>query len=83
MKYFVWYIYHTCQLFLVSWGVMTRHSGLFWEVIESDNNFFIILYFLKDFEERVTCIKVLNYSNSLKKSMFNNKYLLLFYILFT
>ena len=40
--------------------------------IGSDNNFCIILYFLKDFEEYVTCIKVLNYCNSLEKSMFKD-----------
>ena len=69
-------------LFLVSWGLMTRHSGLLWGVIRSDNNFRIILYFSKDFEERVTCIKVLNYGNSLKKSMFKDKYLPLLYTVY-
>ena len=39
----------------------------------SDNNFRIILYFSKDFEERVTCIKVLNYCNILEMSMFKDK----------
>ena len=42
-------------------------------VIGSDNNFCIILYFLKDFEERVTGIQVLNYSYLLGKSMFKDK----------
>ena len=42
-------------------------------VIGSDNNLLIILYFSKDFEERATCIKVLNYYNILEKSMFKDK----------
>ena len=42
-------------------------------VIGSDNHFRIILYFSKDFEERVTCIKVLNYCSILEKSMFKDK----------
>ena len=64
-------------------GVMTRHSGLLSGVIWSDNNFHIILYFSKGFEERVTCIKVLNYGNSLEKRMFKDKYIYCYYILFT
>ena len=52
---------------------MIRHSGLTWQVIGSDNNFRIILYLSKDFEEGVRCIEVLNYFNSLEKSMFKDK----------
>ena len=54
-------------------GVMTCHSGLLWGVIGSDNNFRIILHFSKNFEECVTCIKVLNYCNILQKCMFKDK----------
>ena len=39
----------------------------------SDNNFRIILYFSKGFEEHMTCIKVLNFGTSLEKSMFKDK----------
>ena len=42
--------------------------------IGSDNNFRIILYFSKDFEEHVTCIKLLNYCNLQEKSMFKGNY---------
>ena len=42
-------------------------------VIGSDNNFRIILHFSKDFEERVTFIKVLIFCNVLEKSMFKDK----------
>ena len=56
--------WHTCQLFLGPWVV-----------IRSDNNFRIILYSSKNFVERVACIKVLNYGNSLGKTMFKDKYL--------
>ena len=48
-------------------------------VVGGQTIFRIILYSPKDFEECVTCIKVLNYSNSLEKSMFKDKYLPLLY----
>ena len=55
--------------------VMGGHDpplGIVVGVIGSDNNFRNILYFSKDFEEHVTCIKVLNYCNALEKSMFKD-----------
>ena len=48
---------------VVGEGVMTRHSGLLGWFMGSVNNFSIISYFLKDFEERITGIKVPNNSN--------------------
>ena len=71
----------SCQLFLVSWGLMTRHSGLLWGGggHRVRQQFSLILYFSKDFEECLTCIKVLNYGNSPEKSMFKDKYLPLLY----
>ena len=62
-----------------TWGVMTRQSRLLWWVIWSDNSFSHNLYYSKNSEERVTCISVLNYSNLLGKSIFQDKYLLLLY----
>ena len=40
------------------------------------NNFRIILYFPKDFEECVTCKNLLNYCNLLEKFMFKDKFII-------
>ena len=58
---------YTCQLFLESWSD-DPSLRIVVGVIRLDNYYHIILYFSKDFEECITCIKVLNYGNSLEKS---------------